>query len=858
MTRIYAPKNPEITQRETDHLALSRTMAGECMVLLENDGTLPLRSLGSLALYGNGARRTVRGGTGSGEVNTRSSVSIEQGLENAGFAITTKAWLDRQDAAFAQEEQAYRSWIPTYAKEKGISQQHAMFTHPLPIAAPVAITEKDIAGSKTNTAVYVISRISGEGADRRCQRGDYLLFEEEKNQLERLSSVYDKLILVLNVGGVMDLSEVKAIAGIRAVLLMSQLGSAGGDALADVLTGKTTPSGKLTDTWAKRYEDYPASATFGSNDGNVDDEYYTEGIYVGYRYFDTFQVEPLYPFGYGLSYTDFKISVVDAKMDGETVCVSVLTANTGHAPGKEVVQLYCSAPVGTIPKPYQTLICFAKTKTLLPGECETLDLVFSVRDMASYCEERAAWVLEGGEYLLRVGSSSRNTHPAAALILDKTIKTEVAKNLFADSDPVCEIKGPVMEAASVDDAIRRLTLKGDAIVTRYPAYQGDREVMTTDKKTLLTAADVRDGKCTVEELTAQLTVEELAQLCVGTLRIGGSVIGNASAAVPGAAGDTSPVVWETRGIPSLILADGPAGLRLEPVFYTDQNGAILPSVDHKNPLSGLSALPHAGAHETYYQYCTAIPIGWALAQSWNPEMLEEIGSMIGAEMELFGVDLWLAPALNIHRDPLCGRNFEYYSEDPHISGKAAAAITRGVQKHKGRGVTIKHFAANSQEDNRYFTNSHISQRAIREVYLAGFEIAVKEARPMSIMTSYNLLNGVHTANHYDLLQAVARDEWGFHGVVMSDWFTSQDQSKSIGNVKTRYPISASTGCIFAGNDIQMPGCQKNVDDLIEAVQTGEEIDGYRISLADLQQCASNVIRTAVTLSLGISALPGLV
>lgn len=846
MTRIYAAKDPGITQREREHLALSRTMAGECMVLLENDGTLPLSAAGPIALYGSGARRTIRGGTGSGDVNTRSSVSIEQGLENAGFTVTTKAWLDRQDDAFAQAELSYRDWVPRYAREEGISEQHAMFTHPLPIPAPVPITEADIVSSETQTAVYVLSRVSGEGSDRRCKRGDYLLLEEEKAQLEQLANAYAQLVLVLNVGGVMDLSEVNAIPGVRAVLLMSQLGSAGGDALADVLTGKVTPSGKLTDTWAKRYEDYPASAAFSGNDGNVDDEYYTEGIYVGYRYFDTFQIEPLYPFGYGLSYTDFRISVVDVKMDGETVSVSALVENTGHAPGKEVVQLYCSAPSGTIPKPYQTLVCFAKTKKLLPGEGEVLDLRFSVRDMASYSEQWAAWVLESGDYLLRIGNSSRNTYPAAVLTLNKTVRTEVLRNLFSDSESVSEIKAPVREPFAVEDTIRRLALKGDAIETKHPVYQGKREIMVTDKKEILTAADVKAGKCTVEELTAQLTVEELAQLCVGTLRLdGGSIIGNASATVPGAAGDTSPVVWETRGIPSMILADGPAGLRLEPIFHTDRNGAILPSTDPKNPLSGISALSNQDACETYYQYCTAIPIGWALAQSWNTGMLEEIGSMIGAEMELFGVDLWLAPALNIHRDPLCGRNFEYYSEDPRVSGKAAAAITRGVQQHKGKGVTVKHFAANSQEDNRYFTNSHIRERAIREIYLAGFEIAVKEAQPMSIMTSYNLLNGIHTANHYDLLQAVARDEWGFRGVVMSDWFTSQDQSEFIGNGKVRYPISASTGCIFSGNDIQMPGCQKNVDDIMEAIQTGEEIDGYHIALADLQQCAANVIRVAV-------------
>ena len=230
-------------------------------------------------------------------------------------------------------------------------------------------------------------------------------------------------------------------------------------------------------------------------------------------------------------------------------------------------------------------------------------------------------------------------------------------------------------------------------------------------------------------------------------------------------------------------------------------------------------------------------------------LLEEIGSMVGTEMEQFGVDLWLAPALNIHRDPLCGRNFEYYSEDPLISGKTAAAITRGVQRHKGCGTTIKHFAVNNQEGNRYFTNSHVSERALREIYLKGFEIAVRESHPMSVMTSYNLLNGTHTANHYDLIQAVLRDEWGYCGMVMSDWYTSQDLPDMTGNPDPVYPISASTGCVFAGNDVQMPGCRKNADDLVEAVRSGEEIDGYRITLADLQFCAANVIRTAIDTTL---------
>lgn len=246
--------------------------------------------------------------------------------------------------------------------------------------------------------------------------------------------------------------------------------------------------------------------------------------------------------------------------------------------------------------------------------------------------------------------------------------------------------------------------------------------------------------------------------------------------------------------------------------------------------------------DNYYQYCTAIPIGWALAQSWNTELVEKAGDMVGSEMEQFHVDLWLAPALNIHRNPLCGRNFEYYSEDPYVSGKIAAAMTKGVQKHRGKGTTIKHFAVNNQEDNRYFVNAHVSERALREIYLKGFEIAVREARPLSIMTSYNLLNGIHTANSHDLIQGMARDEWGFKGVVMTDWFTSQDMPMITGKFKPAYPISASTGCIYAGNDIQMPGCQKNVDDIVEAVKTGKEIDGYKITKADLQFNAANVIR----------------
>ena len=844
MPRIYATKGPVVTRRELDHMELSRKAAGECIVLLENDGALPFCSVGKIALYGSGARLTVKGGTGSGEVNSRNSISIEQGLENAGFTITTKAWLQRHDEQYARARQAYREQIASLVEREGISESFAVFYQPFQVPAPADITAEDIASSDTDTAVYVISRTSGEGSDRFCRRGDYLLYEDEKAQVEQLAAAYDKLVVVLNIGGVMDLSELNEIFGVNAVLLMSQLGAAGGDALADVLTGKVNPSGKLTDTWAKRYEDYPSSETFSHNDGNVDDEYYTEGIYVGYRYFDTFHVEPLYPFGYGKSYTTFAIVPESAAVESEIVQLSVDVRNTGAYAGKEIIQVYCSAPNGTIAKPWQELVCFAKTKLLLPGEEETVELSFSARDLASYCEDCAAWVLEAGDYVLRVGISSRDTLPAAILTLDRTVKTEQMKNLFADADSVREIPAPLTERAAVDGSVPRIALCADAIEARQAVYQKTREPYTTAQSKPLTLEDVRHGACTVEELTAQLTVEEMATLCVGTLRLGeSSVVGNASYLVPGAAGDTSAILEQSRGIRPLILADGPAGLRLQPIFKTDKAGHLLPGGEVVEGKGKPFDPEYTDENtDTYYQYCTAIPVGWALAQSWNTALLEEIGSMVGVEMELFGVDLWLAPALNIHRNPLCGRNFEYYSEDPVVSGRAAAAITRGVQRHTGKGTTIKHFAANSQEDNRYFSNAHISERAIREIYIKGFELAVKESHPKSIMTSYNLLNGIHTANSYDLLQAVARDEWGYQGVIMTDWFTSQEQPEQVGKHTDRYPISASTGCIYAGNDIQMPGCQENVDDIIKAVKTGKEIDGYRVTLADLQQCAANVIR----------------
>lgn len=854
MSEIYASKSKEVEQREIDHMNISRELAGECMVLLENDGALPLKETGKIALFGNGVRRTVKGGTGSGDVNSRSIVNVEEGFKNAGFTVTSGSWLDKQGEMLDKSKGEYLEWVKAEAKKSSRSEFIIQFDHPYSAPAPVLITEEDCKEADTDVAVYVIARNSGEGSDRYNREGDYLLFAEEKKNLEMVAAHFKKTIVILNIGGVMELSGVKAIPGINAILLMGQLGNIGGDALADVVTGKVNPSGKTVDTWAKNYMDYPSSAKFSHN-GSVHDEEYEDGIYVGYRYFDSFGVEPEYCFGFGRSYTDFSLQIDGVEAAGDRVQVRATVQNTGSVyAGKEVVQIYYSAPQGRMDKPYQELAAYHKTSLLKPGESEAMILTFAIKEMASYSEADAAWVLEKGDYVIRVGSSAGNTEVAAVLTLAEEVKTQIGKNLFPLDIQLKEIKPDTTAAKTAyeknSEGLGRVyhgSIQSSCIKAEHMVYQGKREEYKTDREKKLTVQDVKNGDCTVEELVAQLTVEEMADMCVGTLRAGeGNVVGNASYTVPGAAGDTSSILKGSRGIKNMILADGPAGLRLQPHFKTTKEGKLLPG----GSVMGDSFEPfdpdiNEDEVDNYYQYCTAIPIGWSLAQSWNTELAEWAGDMIGAEMEQFGVDLWLAPAMNIHRNPLCGRNFEYYSEDPLVSGKIAAAITIGVQKHKGKGTTIKHFAVNNQEDNRYFVNAHVSERALREIYLKGFEIAVKESQPLSIMTSYNLLNGIHTANSYDLLQAMARDEWGFDGTVMTDWFTSQDMPEITGKFQPRYPISSSVGCIYAGNDIQMPGCRKNVDDIVEAVKTGREMDGFRITLADLQFNTANIIRVVL-------------
>ncbi|MGN0323291.1 MAG: glycoside hydrolase family 3 protein [Oliverpabstia sp.] len=846
MAKYYASKSGEISKRELDHMNLVRGLAGECMTLLENDGTLPLKHVGNIALYGNGARHTVKGGTGSGDVNSRKVVTIEEGLEDAGFTVTTKGWLQRYDDVLAQAQLDYHKKIKEIAEEKDVDPFTVYFEYAFSEPSVPAVIEDDVKGSDSDTAVYVIARNSGEGADRYCKEGDYLLMESELQAIAVLAEKYEKTIVVLNVANVVDTTKLNAISGVNAVLLAGQAGNIGGYAVADVLLAKTLPSGKLTDTWAKDYQDYASSPNFSHNNGNVNDEYYTDGIYVGYRYFDTFNVTPQYCFGYGKSYTDFSVETLDVDADGQKVSVKVKVTNTGDLySGKEVVQVYYSASEGCLEKPYQELAGFGKTDLLAPGESQEMTISFKTASMASYSEKKAAWILEPGTYYVRVGNSSRNTKVVAALQLSQEVVTVQLKNLFADSEELQEIsrKDAVSYSYAEEEAEKAaakvIVLDGTDMETETASYQGEPEALKPyPEDTKLTMDDVRAGKVTLEDLVSQLTVEEMAAVCNGTAQAGvagGSFIGNASNAAPGAAGDTTSILID-RNIENIILADGPAGLRLVPHFAVDKDGNRLPGYEAFGGfvVEETPELPE-GATE-YYQYCTAIPVATLLAQSWDMDLVEQCGKIVGQEMEEFHITLWLAPGMNIHRNPLCGRNFEYYSEDPLLSGMCAAADTKGVQSHPGMGTTIKHFAANNQEDNRMFTNAHISERAIREIYLKGFEIAVKTAQPMSIMTSYNLLNGTHAANHYDLLTSVTRDEWKFAGFVMTDWGTSEDLSKMFGmGGQLKYSHSAPEQCITAGNDLQMPGCTANIQALVDGVKNGS------ITLAQLQLCTLRIL-----------------
>ena len=809
--RLFGRKTVEISDRELVNRRLARRVAAEGMVLLKNDGVLPLQSK-RIALFGAGARMTVKGGTGSGNMQERYSVSIEEGMKNAGFEIASTRWLDRFDASYEEEKEAWRLGIEERIKHYKPWQVQRMFDeviHVTPLRFPVGdeICPEDLP-EDTDTAIYAVARQAGESTDRRLEKGDYYLSDVEENNLRVLAAKYDKVLLVINSGGILDLSILDRISGIGAVLYFVQGGEEGGNAFADLISGSVTPSGRLTDTWAMKYEDYPYAGEFGAL-GDVLQQDYREGIYVGYRWFDVNKIEPRWPFGYGLSYADFDIEEQGTGLCGSTVSVRVCVRNVSRDySGKEVVQLYIAKPDGKLLKERKALAAFWKTGLLAPDGQETGTLEFDLRDCASYDEESACRILEAGEYGIYIGSDSRNNTLCAVLLLDRTIVVEKLTNILPVPHPIGTFV-PDRAAAEYPREVPRLTVDAEAFVLKEAGYEAPKPVMKTQQ---------------TGDYIKSLSDRELVELCVGP---GYSGLGYN--VTPTAVGRTSISLLK-RGIPNINFSDGPAGLNLCPKNAYTKSG--IPNYVDEVPKDWQwgwirkiepFVLAKPGRGYRVYQYMTCFPAVTLQAQTWNPALIEEVGKAIGTEMTETGVTLWLAPGMNIHRNPLCGRNFEYYSEDPFLSGTMAAAVTRGVQSHKGLGVTIKHFCCNNQEDKRETVSENVPERTLREIYLRGFEIAVREAKPRAVMTSYNMVNGVHTFASRDLCVKVLRSEWGYDGLVMTDWTASE---KNPGE---------HTACILSGNDLIMPGHPKAKKELQDALKSG------RLKRADLETAAANVL-----------------
>ncbi len=695
--------DPNLSAWQREHRLVAREAAAEGFVLLKNDGVLPLEQPGNVALFGAGARQTVKGGTGSGDVYAQENVTFEAGLKQAGFSITTSAWLDDFDRTYRRAKKVWSNLLlrNSLGKER-IRVVQFYLSHPFQIPDGRLITPRDIQVSNTDTAIYVIARVAGEGSDRRDQKGDYQLTATEQANLKLIAAAYPKTIVVINTGGMIDLSFMDEIPGINALIYALQPGVEAGNALADLVCGAKSPSGKLTDTWAAKYADYPTARTFSHNDSDVSAEIYAEDIFVGYRYFDSYNVAPRYEFGFGLTYTNFSIQVLEFTCQDAAVTLTVSVTNTGaRFSGKEVVQVYLSAPTGKLNKAYQSLAAFRKTRELAPGEAQVLSITFNLGDQASFDEERAAWILEKGLYTVRVGNSSRRTALVGYLELDGEAVIESTANICPPKNPIQKISFPEPEHETKDPAYPCLAVSPEAAGFRR---------LTHEKW---------DQKQVARAIVELLTPEELVAVVCGESNQGAETVGSASQSVPGAAGETTTQLAEKFGVANIILADGPAGLRLSESYTLTSQGktyvknALLsllevgPVVRKFLELAGLPGIKEPSDGQKYYQHTTAMPVGTLLAQTWNIELAEAVGYTVGQEMEDFEVTLWLAPGMNIHRDPLCGRNFEYFSEDPLLTGKMAAALTRGVQSRlPGLGTTLKHFACNNQEENRNYADKH--------------------------------------------------------------------------------------------------------------------------------------------------------
>lgn len=803
---VLATTNPEISQREKSHNQIARRIAQEGIVLLKNDDMLPIKNK-KIALYGSGARQTVSGGTGSGAMHPRRCVGIEEGFINASFDILTTSWLDRYDDFYNKNYKTWRDKIES--KVEGVTDlykilheiSHDRFVYP----TGILIEDNDLFDDADN-AIYVIARQAGEGADRKIDKADYLIDDIEYENIKKIRSFYKKVCIVINVGGFIDLSKLDEL-NIDSIVYYAQGGQDGGNALVDIISGKISPSAKLTATWPMDIYDYPSTKEF-SHLGNPKVQNYKEDIFVGYRYFDTFNIKPRFSFGFGLSYTEFDLKP-SVQLFGENVYVKCDVENMGNFPSKEVVQVYVSIPKENAEN--KRLVAFAKSEMIGLSGKETVNLSFSVRDLAWYDEKRASYILSKGEYIVHIGNSCDNTKPTVILEAENEVVIEQCINISSKIEDFEQLHADKKKQDYSN--LHRFIINTKIIKTKINTYE-ERKV-STDKR--------------IKALLDKMSNEELASIVIGagTSNSEEERLVN----VMGASGSSTSSLFEKFSIPNAIFSDGPAGLNVTPRVVEMPDGELktadaYPQYDFgffgKIMHSKMIAKPEDGI--CHYQYATAWPAGVVRAQTWNTSLMGEMGVAVGKEMEEFGVTCWLAPGMNITRNTLCGRTFEYYSEDPVLSGELAAATVIGVQKQEGKGVSIKHFACNNSEFERTYSTSNLSERALREIYLKGFEIAVKKSNPMTVMASYNMVNGVYSTNNYDLLVKVLRNEWGFKNSVISDWDA------------VRFDRGDISKANYSGCDLVMPGSKKQINELADAITCG------KANKDDVLRSAENILK----------------
>lgn len=763
----------------------AREMVAEGLVLLKNDNkALPLKQGETVSVFGRMQNHYYKSGTGSGGmVNVAKVVGILDALNEC------------KDVNVNQKlAETYAAWDKEHPVELGLGWGQEPWSQ-----AEMPVTEELVqeAAGESDSAIVIIARTAGEDKDNTLEKGAFMLTDIETDMLRLVRENFQKMVVLLNVGGLIDMSFLDTISP-DACMYVWQGGMVGGYGVVDVLVGDVSPSGKLTDTIAYDIKDYPAYDNFGGEERN----FYAEDIYVGYRYFETFAKDKVrYPFGYGLSYTDFKIGVKHASLDFEkgvaNICVKV--TNTGKRLGKEVVQVYGEMPQGRLGKPSRVLIDFAKTKELVPGLSDELKFEIPLDRMASFDDSgatghRNCYVLEAGDYTIHVGNSIRNTTECLFFELAETVELKKLQEALAPYEkfdrmkPFCDENGRMLIEYEETPLVT---------VDMYDRREQElpEEIPVTDDKGI-TLLDVKEGRATMDEFIAQFDDEDLACFVRGE-GMGSSLV---TAGTASAFAGVSPNLIAHK-IPSVCCDDGPSGMRLD---------------------SGMKAF--------------SLPNGTLCGCSFNLELNTRLYALLGLEMTANKVEVLLGPGMNIHRHPLNGRNFEYFSEDPYLTGSIATAQLEGL-KSSGVSGTIKHFCGNNQEYHRHTMDSVISQRALREIYLKGFEIAVKSGYADSVMTTYGLVNGLYTAGSYDLNTTILRNEWGFTGVVMTDWWAS------INRRGMEPDANDFATMIQAQNDMYMccPDGSKNMggDNVLEALQDG------RILRAELQRIAKNVCSFAM-------------